>query len=166
MEDTFTFGDSFVPPASASATTESFINSTPATASSATIEDLLNVGAAQDDDPDWMPEEELHEEEARSSREGGAVPYPIPPDQERKDGNVRGGAAGTEVQEDAGAEQPGEQGLPRQEEEQAAGDGGGAAGGAGEEPEAQAAARGHGGEVREAEKADEPLPDSLKVPQN
>jgi len=55
--DTFTFEDSFVPPASASATTESFINSTPA--SSATIEDLLNVGAAQDDDPDWMPEEEL-----------------------------------------------------------------------------------------------------------
>merc|ERR1719328_773635 len=43
--DTFTFGDgdSFVPPASASATTV----------------DLLNVGAAQDDDPDWMPEEEL-----------------------------------------------------------------------------------------------------------
>merc|ERR1711870_6973 len=35
----------------------------------------------------------------------------------------------------------------------------------GEEPEAQAAARGHGGEVRQAEKADEPLPDSLKVPQ-
>merc|ERR1712223_1483696 len=57
MDDTFTFEDSFVPPASASATTESFINSTPA--SSATIEDLLNVGAAQDDDPDWMPEEEL-----------------------------------------------------------------------------------------------------------
>merc|ERR1719150_1627686 len=61
MEDTFTFGDgeSFVPSTSASATTESFIDSTPATASSATIEDLLNVGAAQDDDPDWMPEEEL-----------------------------------------------------------------------------------------------------------
>merc|ERR1719150_3034550 len=59
MEDTFTFGDeeSFVPSTSASATTESFIDSTPA--SSATIEDLLNVGAAQDDDPDWMPEEEL-----------------------------------------------------------------------------------------------------------
>merc|ERR1712038_1647727 len=57
MEDTFTFEDSFVPSTSASATTESFINSTPA--SSATIEDLLNVGAAQDDDPDWMPEEEL-----------------------------------------------------------------------------------------------------------
>jgi len=59
--DTFTFGDgdSFVPPASASATTESFIESTPASASSATIVDLLNVGAAQDDDPDWMPEEEL-----------------------------------------------------------------------------------------------------------
>merc|ERR1712217_840592 len=57
--DTFNFGDgeSFVPSTSASATTESFINSTPA--SSATIEDLLNVGAAQDDDPDWMPEEEL-----------------------------------------------------------------------------------------------------------
>merc|ERR1712115_502988 len=60
-DDTFTFGDgdSFVPSTSASATTESFINSTPATASSATIVDLLNVGAAQDDDPDWMPEEEL-----------------------------------------------------------------------------------------------------------
>jgi len=45
MEDTFTFGDeeSFVPSTSASATTECFINSTPA--SSATIEDLLNVGA-------------------------------------------------------------------------------------------------------------------------
>jgi len=59
MEDTFTFGDgdSFVPSTSASATTESFINSTPV--SSATIVDLLNVGAAQDDDPDWMPEEEL-----------------------------------------------------------------------------------------------------------
>merc|ERR1712004_837468 len=57
MEDTFTFEDSFVPSTSASATTESFINST--TASSATIEDLLNVGAAQDNDPDWMPEEEL-----------------------------------------------------------------------------------------------------------
>merc|ERR1719150_2062952 len=59
MEDTFTFGDeeSFVPSTSASATTESFIDSTPA--SSATIEDILNVGAAQDDDPDWMPEEEL-----------------------------------------------------------------------------------------------------------
>jgi len=59
MEDTFTFGDeeSFVPSTSASATTESFIDSTPA--SSATIEDLLNVGAAQDDDPDWMPGEEL-----------------------------------------------------------------------------------------------------------
>merc|ERR1719270_1583609 len=57
MEDTFTFGDPFVPSASASATTESFIDSTPA--SSATIVDLLNVGAAQDDDPDWMPEEEL-----------------------------------------------------------------------------------------------------------
>ena len=59
--DTFTFGDgeSFVPSTSASATTESFINSTPATASSATIEDILNVGAAQDDDPDWMPEEDL-----------------------------------------------------------------------------------------------------------
>merc|ERR1712107_573487 len=57
--DTLSFEDSFVPPASASATTESFIDSTPATASSATIEDLLNVGAAQDDDPDWMPEEEL-----------------------------------------------------------------------------------------------------------
>merc|ERR1712004_208070 len=57
MEDTFTFEDSFVPSTSASATTKSFINST--TASSATIEDLLNVGAAQDDDPDWMPEEEL-----------------------------------------------------------------------------------------------------------
>merc|ERR1712004_850649 len=58
-EDTFTFsdGESFVPSTSASATTESFINSTPA--SSAAIEDLLNVGAAQDDDPDWMPEEEL-----------------------------------------------------------------------------------------------------------
>merc|ERR1719323_1325423 len=55
--DTFTFGDPFVPSTSASATTESFIDSTPA--SSATIEDLLNVGAAQDDDPDWMPEEEL-----------------------------------------------------------------------------------------------------------
>merc|ERR1711963_948343 len=53
MEDTFTFGDeeSFVPSTSASATTESFIDSTPA--SSATIEDLLNVGAAQDHDPDW-----------------------------------------------------------------------------------------------------------------
>merc|ERR1719270_315417 len=51
MEDTFTFGDeeSFVPSTSASATTESFIDSTPAY--SATIEDLLNVGAAQDDDP-------------------------------------------------------------------------------------------------------------------
>merc|ERR1712180_405272 len=59
MEDTFTFEDSFVPPASASATTESFIDSTPAQYTSATIEDLLNVGAAQDDDPDWMPEEEL-----------------------------------------------------------------------------------------------------------
>jgi len=59
MEDTFAFGDeeSFVPSTSASATTESFIDSTPA--SSATIEDLFNVGAAQDDDPDWMPEEEL-----------------------------------------------------------------------------------------------------------
>merc|ERR1719273_1921646 len=59
MEGTFTFGDeeSFVPSTSASATTESFIDSTPA--SSATIEDILNVGAAQDDDPDWMPEEEL-----------------------------------------------------------------------------------------------------------
>merc|ERR1712107_374005 len=172
-------------------TTESFIDSMPATASSAAIEDLLNVGAAQDDDPDWMPEEELlqpstsrarppscarkpairsvqkvHEEEARSSREGGAVQYPTHPNQEREDGNVIGGAAGTEVQEDARAEQPGEQGLPRQEEEQAAGDGGGAGRGAGEEPEAQAAAREHGGEVRQAEKADEPLPDSLKVPQN
>merc|ERR1712047_192545 len=99
-------------------------------------------------------------------REGGAVQYPIPPNQEREDGNVRGGAAGTEVQEDARAEQPGEQGLPRQEEEQAAGDGGGAGDGAGAEPEAQAAARGHGGEVREAEKADERLLNSLKVPQN
>merc|ERR1712223_805595 len=59
MEDTFTFGDSFVPSTSASATTESFIDSTPATVTSATIEDILNVGAAQDDDPDWMPEEEL-----------------------------------------------------------------------------------------------------------
>jgi len=59
MEDTFAFGDeeSFVPSTSASATTQSFIDSTPA--SSATIEDLFNVGAAQDDDPDWMPEEEL-----------------------------------------------------------------------------------------------------------
>ena len=64
------------------------------------------------------------------------------------------------------AEQPGEQGLPRQEEEQAAGDGGGAGGGAAEELEAQAAAREHGGEVRQAEKADEPLLNSLKVPQN
>merc|ERR1712004_374958 len=59
MEDTFTFEDSFAPPASASATTESFIDSTPAQYTTATIEDLLNVGAAQDDDPDWMPEEEL-----------------------------------------------------------------------------------------------------------
>ena len=110
--------------------------------------------------------EDVHEEEAWSSREGGAVPYPIPPNQEREDGNVGGGAPRTEVPKDARAEQPGEQGLPRQEEEQAAGDGGGAAGRAGEEPEAQAAARDHGGEVRQAEKADEPLPDSLKVPQN
>merc|ERR1711884_371685 len=107
--------------------------------------------------------EDVHEEEARSSREGGAVRYPT---QERQDGNVRGGAAGTEVQEDARAEQPGEQGVPRQEEEQAAGDGGGAGGGAGEELEAQAAARDHGGEVRQAEKADEPLLESLKVPEN
>merc|ERR1712047_157533 len=110
--------------------------------------------------------EDVHEEEARSSREGGSVPYPIHPNQEREDGNVRGGAAGTEVPKDARAEQPGEQGLPRQEEEQAAGDGGGAGGRAGEELEAQAAARGHGGEVREVEKADEPLLESLEVPQN
>jgi len=110
--------------------------------------------------------EDVHEEEAWTSREGGTVPYPIPPNPERQDGNVRGGAAGTEVQEDARAEQPGEQGLPRQEEEQAAGDGGGAGGGAGEELEAQAEAREHGGEVRQAETADEPLLDSLKVPKN
>merc|ERR1712223_1432713 len=57
--DTLTFGDSFVPSTSASATTESFINSTPAQYTSATIENLLNFGSAQDDDPDWMPEEEL-----------------------------------------------------------------------------------------------------------
>merc|ERR1712165_425315 len=110
--------------------------------------------------------EDVNEEEARSSREGGAVRYPTHPDQEREDGNVRGGAAGTEVPKDARAEQPGEQGVPRQEEEQAAGHGGGAGDGAGEEPEGQAAARGHGGEVRQVEKADEPLPDSLKVPKN
>merc|ERR1712165_378789 len=108
--------------------------------------------------------EDVNEEEARSSREGGAVRYPSHPDQEREDGNVRGGAPGTEVPKDARAEQPGEQGLPRQEEEQTAGDGGGAGVGAGEEPEAQAAARDDGGEVRQAEKADEPLPHSLKVP--
>merc|ERR1712004_742567 len=164
MEDTFTFEDSFVPPASASATTESFIDSTPA--SSATIEDLLNVGAAQDDDPDWMPEEELlqpstsrarrpscarkpairsvqktsmkKKKPGRPEREG---PYNIPsiPTRNARMG-MSGGAPGTEVPKDARAEQPGEQGLPRQEEEQAAGHGGGAGGGAGEEPEAQAAA--------------------------
>merc|ERR1712047_237002 len=69
MEDTFTFGDeeSFVPSTSGSATTKSFINST--SASSATIEDILNVGAAQDDDPDWMPEEELlHPSTSRARR--------------------------------------------------------------------------------------------------
>merc|ERR1711963_709085 len=66
--DTFTFGDgdSFVPPASAS--TESFIESTPASASSATIVDLLNVGAAQDDDPDWMPEEDLLQPSTSTAR--------------------------------------------------------------------------------------------------
>jgi len=66
--DTFTFGDgdSFVPSTSASATTESFINSTPV--SSATIVDLLNVGAAQDDDPDWMPEEDLLQPSTSTAR--------------------------------------------------------------------------------------------------
>merc|ERR1719422_1041282 len=68
--DTFTFGDgdSFVPPASASATTESFIESMPASASSATIVDLLNVGAAQDDDPDWIPEEDLLQPSTSTAR--------------------------------------------------------------------------------------------------
>merc|ERR1719278_791644 len=126
------------------------------------------MGMSEEDEETSHPicSEDVHEEEAWSSREGGAIQHPIHPNQERQDGNVRGGAPGTEVQEDARVEQPGEQGLPRQEEEQAAGDGGGAGGRAGEEPEAQAAARGHGGEVRQAEKADEPLLNSLKVPQN
>jgi len=78
MEDTFTFGDgeSFVPSTSASATTESFIDSMPATASSAAIEDLLNVGAAQDDDPDWMPEEELLQPSTSKARRPSCVRKP------------------------------------------------------------------------------------------
>merc|ERR1719270_2766975 len=72
--DTFTFGDPFVPSTSASATTESFIDSTPA--SSATIEDLFNVGAAQDDDPDWMPEEELLQPSTSRARRSSCARKP------------------------------------------------------------------------------------------
>jgi len=56
--DTSIFDDSFLS-ATGVGTTETFV--TDAHSASATIADLLNVGdsAAQDDDPDWMPEEEL-----------------------------------------------------------------------------------------------------------
>merc|ERR1712107_888396 len=57
-------------------TTESFIDSMPATASSAAIEDLLNVGAAQDDDPDWMPEEELLQPSTSKARRPSCVRKP------------------------------------------------------------------------------------------
>jgi len=55
----FNMDDSFILSATGEGTTETFVTGT-ATAS-ATIADLLNVGdsAAQDDDPDWMPEVEL-----------------------------------------------------------------------------------------------------------
>lgn len=57
--DTSIFDDSFPVSATGVGTTETFVTG-PASAS-ATIADLLNVGdaAAQDDDPDWMPEEGL-----------------------------------------------------------------------------------------------------------
>jgi len=53
------FDDSFALSATGVGTTETFVTGT--ASASATIADLLNVGnsAAQDDDPDWMPEEEL-----------------------------------------------------------------------------------------------------------
>merc|ERR1712004_380119 len=44
--------------------------------SSATIEDLLNVGAAQDDDPDWMPEEELLQPSTSKARRPSCVRKP------------------------------------------------------------------------------------------
>jgi len=57
--DTGIFEDSFPVSATGVGTTETFVTGT--ASASATIADLLNVGnsAAPDDDPDWMPEEEL-----------------------------------------------------------------------------------------------------------
>merc|ERR1712110_851225 len=57
--DTSIFDDSFPVSATGVGTTETFVTGT--ASASATIADLLNVGnsAAPDDDPDWMPEEEL-----------------------------------------------------------------------------------------------------------
>merc|ERR1712192_118377 len=59
--DTTIFDDSFALSATGEGTTETFVTAT--ASASATIADLLNVGdsAAQDDDPDWMPEAELLE---------------------------------------------------------------------------------------------------------
>jgi len=67
--DTTIFDDSFVLSAAGEGTTETFVTGT-ATAS-ATIADLLNVGdsAAQDDDPDWMPEVELLEATTSRSKQ-------------------------------------------------------------------------------------------------
>jgi len=67
--DTTIFDDSFALSATGEGTTETFVTGT-ATAS-ATIADLLNVGdsAAQDDDPDWMPEVELLEATTSRARQ-------------------------------------------------------------------------------------------------
>jgi len=65
----FNMDDSFLLSATGEGTTETFVTGT-ATAS-ATIADLLNVGdsAAQDDDPDWMPEVELLEATTSRARQ-------------------------------------------------------------------------------------------------
>jgi len=65
----FNMDDSFILSATGEGTTETFVTGT-ATAS-ATIADLLNVGdsAAQDDDPDWMPEVELLEATTSRARQ-------------------------------------------------------------------------------------------------
>merc|ERR1711971_1487176 len=67
--DTTIFDDSFALSATGegTGTTETFVTAT----ASATIADLLNVGdsAAQDDDPDWMPEVELLEATTSRARQ-------------------------------------------------------------------------------------------------
>merc|ERR1719402_236175 len=65
--DTGIFEDSFPVSATGVGTTETFVTGS----ASASIADLLNVGnsAAPDDDPDWMPEEELLEATTSRARQ-------------------------------------------------------------------------------------------------